>query len=311
MSRFGNRVPQFSFEICRPSQAETPGADLDPVRGVRGVAMLPGSGEYVLATTPVTMDFGFGSSDVANINTPSEQPDFVTSLEALTQELPECAATSLIVSWFGTDLRCAECRFTRAWSKGSSMPPTCRGRSPGSHARRRARCRGCRGPPGLWRHAGRSGGDRGHSGPAGGGAGGALLSLHPDGADAGQRPARSLQRCGDQAVLPWRGRITTSKAPGQPGSPDQTAAAEAEVAAFFGTAKASDFTVTPIAAQPVAEPGTGVLDLLSFGGEVKQSPVAYTARTNGPIAASSCIRRRFVPPWAASSPSASDRRCAP
>src|SRR5690606_24446712 len=36
-----------------------------------------------------------------------------------------------------------------------------------------------------------------------------------------------------QPALPWRGRITASIAPGRPGSPDGTAAAEAEVAAFF------------------------------------------------------------------------------
>jgi hypothetical protein len=47
----------------------------------------------------------------------------------------------------------------------------------------------------------------------------------------------------DQPVLPWRGRITVSEAPGRVGSPDQTAQAETEVAAFFGTASASDFTV--------------------------------------------------------------------
>ena len=49
----------------------------------------------------------------------------------------------------------------------------------------------------------------------------------------------------DQPVLPWRGRITSAKAPGQAGSPDGTALAEAEVADFFGTSNAADFTVTP------------------------------------------------------------------
>ncbi|MFM1864012.1 MAG: hypothetical protein RLZ26_2534, partial [Pseudomonadota bacterium] len=47
----------------------------------------------------------------------------------------------------------------------------------------------------------------------------------------------------DQPVLPWRGRITTSVAPGREGSPDRTAAAEAEVAAFFGTTQPGDITV--------------------------------------------------------------------
>ncbi|MBT8423781.1 MAG: glycoside hydrolase/phage tail family protein, partial [Silicimonas sp.] len=48
----------------------------------------------------------------------------------------------------------------------------------------------------------------------------------------------------DQPVLPWRGRITTSLAPGQPGSPDGSAAADAEVGSFFGSATAGDFMVS-------------------------------------------------------------------
>ena len=47
----------------------------------------------------------------------------------------------------------------------------------------------------------------------------------------------------DQPVMPWRGRITSSVAAGRDGSPDGTAAADAEVAAFFGTAAPGDFRV--------------------------------------------------------------------
>src|SRR5262249_18611863 len=36
-----------------------------------------------------------------------------------------------------------------------------------------------------------------------------------------------------QPAFPWRGRITCSPAPGTPGSPDQTAAAATQIAAFF------------------------------------------------------------------------------
>jgi hypothetical protein len=276
ISQFGNRVPQFSFEVCRPSQAGTPGADLDPVRAVRGVAMLPGSGEYVLATSPVTMNFGFGSSGVANVNTPSGQPDFVTALEGLTGELPACGATSLIVSWFGDDLRCGDCRIRpRVEQKqfdAMSMP---------------------------WEVSGLRRAQAGEVPKDGEGRevyGGtptdqavieAILALQQAGQEVlyypfilmEQMPGNGLpdpwSDAEDQSVLPWRGRITTSKAPGQDGSPDQMAAAEAEVAAFFGTARAADFTVTPIEAQLVEQAGTGVLDLLSFGGRVKRSPVAY------------------------------------
>jgi hypothetical protein len=45
----------------------------------------------------------------------------------------------------------------------------------------------------------------------------------------------------EQPEVPWRGRITTSLAPGQAGSPDGTAAAAAEVATFMGSAGVGDF----------------------------------------------------------------------
>jgi len=45
-----------------------------------------------------------------------------------------------------------------------------------------------------------------------------------------------------QPVLPWRGRITLSVAPGRPGSADRTEAAGAEVVAFFGGAMPTHFS---------------------------------------------------------------------
>jgi hypothetical protein len=48
----------------------------------------------------------------------------------------------------------------------------------------------------------------------------------------------------DQPPVPWRGRVTLASAPGQAGSTDKTAAAAAEVAAFFGEAQRSDFTAS-------------------------------------------------------------------
>lgn len=276
ISQFGNRVPQFSFEVCRPSQAETPGAALDPVRSVRGVAMLPGTGEYALATTPVTMNFGLGANGIANINSPSGRSDMATALEALVEELPACRATSLIVSWFGDDLRCGVCqirpRVEQKKFEASNMPwqVSSLGRSGAGEVPKDAQGREVYGGT-----------------PTDQAVIEAILALQQAGQDVlyypfilmEQMPGNGLpdpwSGAEDQPILPWRGRITTSKAPGQVGSPDQTAAAEAEVAAFFGTARAADFTVTPIAAQVEESAGTGALDILSFGGALKRSPVAY------------------------------------
>lgn len=110
LTPFGNRVPQFSFEVIRPAQRGTRAAPKDMGDAVRAVAMMPGSGEYVLATTPVVYDAGYGKTSLANVNTASSLTDFSVSLQTLQEELPNCGSTSLIVSWFGDDLRCGACR---------------------------------------------------------------------------------------------------------------------------------------------------------------------------------------------------------
>src|SRR6185369_5189540 len=46
-----------------------------------------------------------------------------------------------------------------------------------------------------------------------------------------------------QPLYPWRGRITCDPAIGYLGSPNKTSAAATQVAAFLGTAQASDFSV--------------------------------------------------------------------
>ena len=108
LAKFGNRIPQFSFEVCRtPSHAPDTQDALS--RAIRAVAVIPGTGEYALATTSVSLDFGLGKVAWGNRNSPSGLTDFETSLTALTQELPNCDAASLVVSWFGDDLRCGHC----------------------------------------------------------------------------------------------------------------------------------------------------------------------------------------------------------
>lgn len=94
LTPFGNRVPQFSFEVHRPAQA---GEHADLASSVQGVAMIPGSGEYALATSAVAINAGFGDTRIINRNTPSGQTDFVESVGMLEEELPRCNAVSLVV----------------------------------------------------------------------------------------------------------------------------------------------------------------------------------------------------------------------
>ncbi|MGL5009194.1 MAG: baseplate multidomain protein megatron, partial [Paracoccaceae bacterium] len=89
ISRFGNRVPQFSFEVMRRAKTDgVPQADLPA--SIKGVALIPGTGEYALATTRVHYSEGLGINRSANVNSASGKTDFATSLEQLEEELPDC-----------------------------------------------------------------------------------------------------------------------------------------------------------------------------------------------------------------------------
>ncbi|MEY8839353.1 host specificity protein, partial [Cribrihabitans sp. XS_ASV171] len=145
--------------------------------------------------------------------------DFLTSMEALEGELPGCGAASLIVSWFGDDLRCGEGRIRpkveRKGIDGANMTWSAGGLTRAT-AQEVARI-----------------GDR----PVYGGtpADAAVVEAIRHMRDRGQRvmfyPFILMEQLAgnglpdpwsgaeDQPVLPWRGRITLSEAPGRDGSP--------------------------------------------------------------------------------------------
>lgn len=243
LAEFGNRIPQFNFEVFK-SAAAAPGLPRPAALDVRAVALVPGTGEYALATTPVHVRRGKGDSYVANINNDRGVPDLVVSLEQLEAELPAAKAVSLVVSWFGDDLRCSQCLLQPAVEQtsadGKQMP---------------------------WRVSGVSRKDA------------KLVSRLADRPVFGGTPSdasvieaiRHLKASGqrvmfypfilmdilrgngrmnpwspstEQPQVPWRGRITLSSAPGQQGSPDKSPAALEEVKAFLGSARPSDFRGT-------------------------------------------------------------------
>src|SRR6056297_1028296 len=276
LAQFGNRVPQFTFEVMRPAQPGQPGAELDPPQAMRGVALLPGSGEYALAPAPVRMTYGFWSKGLVNVNSPSGKSDFATSLESLTGELPACRTVSLIVSWFGDDLRCGSCdirpKVEQKRYDASNMPWMA-----GGVTRQQA----------MTVPLDAEGRQVYGGTPADLSVVAAIKALKDAGQDVMYYPFILMDQmqgnglpdpysdAGDQPVLPWRGRITSSAAPGQPGSPDGIAAAEAEVAAFFGTASAADFQIGDAADPAEDVDGTSPQSLIYGVSRPASSPVRY------------------------------------
>jgi hypothetical protein len=234
LADYGNRVPQLSFEVFRSISS----ADND----VRGVVMIPGSGEFVYATEPVHQTFDDGVSQSENVHQLIGATDWQVAIDQLEASLPNAKSVSLIVSWFGTDLRANVCKL-----------------QPGVETRHKSTA------PLQWSVAG-LGRDDAH-----------LISTRDGNAAYGGTPSdqtvvssiRDLKARGMKVTLtpfilmdvaegnslpnpyggtgqpayPWRGRITCHPAAGQSGSPDKTATAASQIAVFVGEAARTDFSL--------------------------------------------------------------------
>lgn len=244
LGRFGNRVPQLSFEVIRPAQ----GALADQVttlqEAVRGVALIPGTGEFALATTPVHYGAGDDATRSANMNSARETPDLLASLHNLETDLPKCGSVSLVVSWFGNDLRCGQCEVQ---PKVEQLQEEGRGQVWRAGGIDRAAAQVVPQVSGASIYGGT---------PSDASVIQAIRAIRASGREvmfypfilmeqlAGNGRADPWSDAADQPDLPWRGRITLNRAPGQAGSSDRSAAAAAEVAAFFGSAQPGHFATT-------------------------------------------------------------------
>lgn len=106
LGEFGNRVPQFNFEVERPLGTDDPDA-LENL--VTAVTLIPGSGESVYTTTPLFREAEEGVTQADNIHNSLGETDIDVSLDHLVSTFANLQSVSLIVSWFGTDLRAGDC----------------------------------------------------------------------------------------------------------------------------------------------------------------------------------------------------------
>ena len=107
LAPFGNRIPQFNFEVQRPLRADDP-ATME--NAIRAVTVIPGSGEAVYDPAVVFETPAEGVSRALNRHGATGVPDFEASLDQLEGTLPNVSAVSLVISWFGDDLRAGICR---------------------------------------------------------------------------------------------------------------------------------------------------------------------------------------------------------
>ncbi len=219
---YGARLPQINVEVFRAPKRGDDAPRLEDI--ITGVCMIPGSGEFTYATDPIEELIKPGVTRPVNVNNLQGRADAALALDQLQNQLPNCKHVSLIVSWFGDDLRARQCRLR-----------------PGVERRDRVTA------PFKWRVNGQTRDsallireDNGHAVYGGTPSDQSVIAmiraLKSRGISVTLYPFILMDVDGKagQGAFPWRGRITSSAA-------DNSAAAQAEVTSFFGACNPSDF----------------------------------------------------------------------
>lgn len=236
LADFGNRIPQFSFELHRAVDRFH--------EEVRSVVLIPGSGEFVYAPETVTHTFGIGGTTAENVHTVLDGTDWKAAIDQLEEALPNVKGISFVVSWFGDDLRAAQCEI-RPGVEVSAKTTVPENWSAGGVDRAAAYL------------VSRRNGKPAYGGtPSDQSVVDAIRDLKSRGMTVTMTPFILMDVPSDntlpdpytgaasQPAYPWRGRITCNPAPGESGSPDKTAAAASQIAAFVGSAQRTDFTLS-------------------------------------------------------------------
>jgi hypothetical protein len=230
---YGNRIPQFAFEVIRP---------VEPLeRIIRAVAIIPGATEFGYSPVPVTRGRGEAWAGSETRHGRTAATDFEASVDELTELCPNLERVALVVAWYGDDLRAGACTLTprvETAAKATSLPWSVAGLD-------RASARTVSLVDGNPAYGGT---------PSDPTVVAAIRSLRARGlkvvlypfvlmdVPAGNALPDPYGGTG-QAAHPWRGRVTCHPAAGRPGTPDKTAAAAGQIAAFTGTAARADFSI--------------------------------------------------------------------
>jgi GTA TIM-barrel-like domain/Putative phage tail protein len=234
LAKFGNRIPQLAFEVFRNGNGVA--------SQIKAVNIIPGATEFGYDTTLVTRSSAPGITATENAHASAERSDWSVSMDQLQSTCANLDAVALVVSWFGTDLRCGTCQI-----------------KPGVEQQVKSTS------PISWQVSGTA---RAAAYQVSQSSGGAAYGGTPSDASV-IRAIKDVKARGKKIVFypfilmdipagnalpdpyggttqsnyPWRGRMTASIAPGRAGTPDKTAAAATQVASFVGTALPSHFAL--------------------------------------------------------------------
>ncbi|MEM0899603.1 MAG: glycoside hydrolase TIM-barrel-like domain-containing protein [Pseudomonadota bacterium] len=226
---YGNRIPQFRFEVVNSfGRLE---------KDVRAVCLIPGATEYGYSPTEVTKNIRRGRRQTTNRHVTYAESDFEASLDELQATCPNLKAVSLVVPWFGDDLRAGHCQIMPAVVETGSFSSAWR---VGNLTRYSANVRMVSRTSGTSNYGGT---------PSDRSVIDAIIDLKARGLQVTLNPFVMMDipvgnglsdPWGDaeQAPHPWRGRITCF-----PSSTDRTQSARNQVESFLGISAADDFSI--------------------------------------------------------------------
>lgn len=236
LEAYGNRIPQFSFEVVRPVDGLG--------QMIRAVCIIPGATEFGYSPTAVTRLLEPGVTRTETRHDLTRSSDIIASLDALQALCPNLQRVSLVVSWFGDDLRAGSCTIAPRVEDNVRVTE------------------GATWQVGPLTRADARAVSRVNDAPAYGGTPSdasvlaLIATLRARGLEVVLYPFVMMDVAADntlpdpwtgassQPPYPWRGRITCHPSPERVDSPDGTATAALQVAALFGSAAPGDFAVT-------------------------------------------------------------------
>jgi len=252
INKFGNRIPQMTFEITKPITR----SDNDAVGDlITGIDLIPGTTEFGYDPREIDQVIYEGSDiverRVENNHTGDGKSDWEHALDQMEVNLPNCNIVTFVVTWFGDDLRIGNCTL-KPKVENHTKRTTLAGETSEIGWRVAQLDRADAGIISTYEGYSAFGGT-----PNDVSVYQAILDLKSRGfevlfypfiimdVEAGNTlpdPYSDNAATVGQPVYPWRGRITCSPAAGYVGSVDKTATARTQVDAFLGTADASEFS---------------------------------------------------------------------
>lgn len=117
LSNYGNRLPNFTFEVKRKNLYDKNDKNLLENK-ITGINLIPACGEFVYSTTVQSKiksytdgynELNCNERERINQNNNDGKADCLVSLDNLKNTLPNCEWISVVVSWFGSDLDISKC----------------------------------------------------------------------------------------------------------------------------------------------------------------------------------------------------------